>query len=188
MLLVRGSDRRRLIHEGVEALSALKRAVGREQVLDEGIVGDIVVSGDTAQPTAVAVTSSGLFWRLLRHGVPVLSLRFDDVVGVMVDDGSGVRIVSRPKDFPDFLRRDNPTGELDANFIFGSSEAGQQLRQCTLDLAHSALMAQLAIKSSEAGETLAPGEGCLEGIFESERWYANRVEARGSAILVHCSG
>jgi hypothetical protein len=43
-------------------------------------------------------------------------------------------------------------------------------------------------KSNDAGEILAVGEGYLEGLLKTEGWYAERVEARGSAILVHCSG
>jgi hypothetical protein len=108
-----------------------------EMLLDAGFVRCRTGSA------ALLVTKRRLLWRLVEpEPSPVLSLAFEDVRSVVVDDGMGVRLVCRPEG-----------GRLDVHgFEFQSEDAG--LRLMVLDWAAHALLFRRGMTSSTLEESL----------------------------------
>jgi hypothetical protein len=102
-----------------------KAALGRdENVRREAIVRYQIMPGNFTT-TYLMVTDQGLIWNVMETFETAVSLRYADVVNVSHGEGGigdqvvqGLEITYRPADFPTELRRYNPTGELDATFLF----------------------------------------------------------------------
>lgn len=175
-------DERRFIGDVAQALQDVKRATMGRKIEAECLATLFVVRGDGGQLAALVVTSDSLFWRVVKPGAPVFSMMFRDVVRVMGNDYGGVLITYVPSDMdPDVeaaFRKVNPSGELDAEFIFGTEGAARELRQQLVD------RASVGMENNVLGEVLAVGNGYLEGIAVDVERYAVTVEARGSVIVV----
>lgn len=83
------------------------------------------VMPDEFRPAFLLVTTSRLIWSVSPKPKTIVSMHFDDVVqvgGADYDSGTGpskgIRLTYRPADFPAPMRRFNPSGELDATFVF----------------------------------------------------------------------
>jgi hypothetical protein len=175
----------------VGASKEARQVAGTEQILAEGLAEQIVSpawTADNRPPLAfLVVTPRRLVWRLIANGSPVLSLSFEDVRSITVAENATGIIVRvcltyRPSGFPDSMRDVNPSGELDAEFLFSANDAGARLRKCILDLADA------SVQAKRPGDVLATGEGYLEGILASEQIYVSLVEAHERAIVIHRSG
>ena len=99
-----------------------------ESVRREVIVRYQIVPGNFS-PAYLMVTDQGLIWSLMNTFERAVTLHYADVVNVIPGEGgvetenglttmNGLKITYRPHDFPTELRRYNPTGELDATFLF----------------------------------------------------------------------
>ena len=100
-------------------------------VVAQAMLGDFV-------PTYLMVTDKGLIWSVLPKFEMALRLFYADVLGVSGGsmespvNAKGITITSRPRDFPDELRRFNPAGEFDATFVFLDTPDEEQARMSIL--------------------------------------------------------
>lgn len=106
----------------------------------------------------------------------MLSLAFNDVHNVMVDDTGCVRLEYRPADFPPQLRSANPRGELEATFAFPDSP---ELRQLALDLGDN-----WQASNRDYGPVLATAPGCRDGLLENQLAAGRTVTATDKCVIV----
>ena len=125
-----------------QAYSNLARPFARAALEpDEAIRQELAVFSQTPFEefviTYLMVTDKGLIWSPYPKFETALRLFYADVVSVSggsmeredeADNAKGLTITYGPRDFPDELRRFNPTGELDATFVFLDSPDEEQAR------------------------------------------------------------
>lgn len=80
---------------------------------------------DRFLPAFMLVTTSRLIWSVSPKPKSIMSIRFDDVVQVgradydsSTESSKGIHLTYCPSDFPTPMLRLNPSGELDATFVF----------------------------------------------------------------------
>ena len=147
------AELRRLLEAGTpedivlaEAYSNLARPFARAALgPDEGFRQELTVASQVMLgefvTTYLMVTDEGLIWSALPKFEMAMRLSYADVVSVRggsmesedeAVNAKGLTITYRPRDFPDELRRLNPTGELDATFVFLDTPDEEQARMSIL--------------------------------------------------------
>ena len=126
----------------VEAFSALSR-LEVEAILEGGesiqLAGDVhyEVMPEEFVPAYLAITNNRALWSTAPDFERVITnLRFADVDtmgGAQYERGSkALRMSYSPDDFPEAMRRYNPSGQLDATFLFPASEEADTMRMALL--------------------------------------------------------
>jgi hypothetical protein len=123
--------------------------VAHRDLVDQLERGEVLLdagyAGHGTGTAALLVTKGRLLWRLVEpETCPVLTLAFDEVRSIVVDNGMNVRLVCRPEG-----------GQLDAHsFEFQPEDAG--LRLIVLDLAARALRRRRSSPNLNQAPTQGP--------------------------------
>ena len=166
-----------LIRQIAAMSDRIHKTMAGARILQEGLVTCPNEINGAPQVAFLCIAEDRVSWCVNQPGLPVLTIHRGDVVGFMSDGLGGLTVTYQPSDYPLQLREHNPTGEVDARFIFGGKNAeefGGRLVEWCGD--------QLIFRNG--GEVLAVAEGYMEGIFFDVERYPIAVQAGSKALAL----